>query len=149
MINEQELSVFANASLEFFAKNTGILANIDEPQIELGDPPLKHVAGLIEISGVAHGYVYATSTRDDITKLLKAMGETDIDSFMIQDIMGELASTISSNARQSFGERFKVSVPKIIACNGRHFIKERFTSLILPVKWQGTTVDIVIGINAN
>ncbi|MBA3582192.1 MAG: chemotaxis protein CheX [Gammaproteobacteria bacterium] len=146
MINEQELSVFVESALEFFYKNTGIAASMDEPRIELIDPPIRDVVGLIEISGVAKGFVYTTAKREDITHLLNAMGEKEVDGFMIQDIVGELASIISSNARHKFGDKFKVSVPKILVPGGRKVMETSLTVLVLPIRWRSAVFEVVIGV---
>ncbi len=47
--------------------------------------------------------------------LLMRMQETDTSDENIKDLVGEVANTISGNARRDFGKNFVISVPVIIA----------------------------------
>jgi len=65
--------------------------------------------------GARKGIVYFTAPRGMLTVLLMRMQETDTSDENIKDLVGEVANTISGNARRDFGKNFVISVPVIIA----------------------------------
>lgn len=46
--------------------------------------------------------------------LVLRLGEKEADDALIQDVIGEVANTISGNARRAFGPGFMISVPLIV-----------------------------------
>ena len=50
-----------------------------------------------------------------LTVLLMRMQETDTSDANIMDLVGEVANTISGNARRDFGRNFIISVPTMFA----------------------------------
>ena len=50
-----------------------------------------------------------------LTVLLMRMQETDCSEETILDLVGEVANTISGNARRDFGKNFVISIPTVIA----------------------------------
>ena len=43
-----------------------------------------------------------------------SLGETDTSEEMLIDTVGEVANTLSGNARESLGKNFIISVPKVV-----------------------------------
>jgi hypothetical protein len=60
-------------------------------------------AGVIGISGNREGKVYFTAPRGMLSVMLMCMNETDTGEQNVRDLVGEVANTISGNARRDFG----------------------------------------------
>lgn len=52
--------------------------------------------------------VYFTAMRSMLVRLLAIMGEPDCSVENLADLVGEMANTISGNARKDFGEDFMI-----------------------------------------
>jgi chemotaxis protein CheX len=70
-------------------------------------------AGVIGISGNREGKVYFTAPRGMLSVMLMCMNETDTGEQNVRDLVGEVANTISGNARRDFGRNFVISTPTI------------------------------------
>ena len=71
--------------------------------------------GVINISGKREGVVYFTAPKAMLTVLLMKMQENDFSHETMRDLVGEVANTISGNARRDFGRDFVISVPSVVS----------------------------------
>jgi chemotaxis protein CheX len=80
-----------------------------------------------------------------LRQVIKIMGEPDSSITMMKDLLGEMANTISGNARTEFGPEFIISPPHIVegAPSVSYLPKERH-SYITTFTWRG--YEAVIGI---
>ena len=76
-----------------------------------GNPGAYDYTGVIGISGARNGIVYFTAPRGMLTVLLMRMQETDTSEENMKDLVGEVANTISGNARRDFGKDFSSRCP--------------------------------------
>ena len=91
-------------------------ATIGSPYlVTKGTPGVHDYTGVISISGKREGVVYFTAPRAMLTVLLMKMQETDFSHETMRDLVGEVANTISGNARKDFGRDFVISVPSVLA----------------------------------
>ena len=81
--------------------------------------PIYDFTGVIGISGERQGCVYFTAHRDLLRQLLLHVGEADVSDNNLCDLVGEIANTISGNARRHFGPNFMISVPVVVAGNAQ------------------------------
>ena len=89
-------------------------------------------------------YVSAPSTL--LREVIKAMGEPDSSMTMMKDLLGEMANTISGNARTEFGPDFIISPPQIIeGVPSIPYLPKDRQSYVTPFTWRG--YKAVIGIS--
>ena len=82
-----------------------------------------------------------------LTHLLISIGEPDITSENYCDIVGEVANTISGNARQSFGREFMISVPIVIRGEPEQIkLPKDILSFVIPINWRQNDSALVISL---
>ena len=136
-MEEQELRVFIDIVSQYFERQTGRLPEIGSPYLgEANALPIYDFTGVIGISGERQGCVYFTAHRDLLRQLLLHVGEADVSDNNLCDLVGEIANTISGNARRHFGPNFMISVPVVVAGNARVIqVPKDIKAYILPLKW--------------
>src|SRR5664279_4090895 len=100
-MDEKELRVFIDIVGQYFERQTGRLPEVGSPY--LGEPsalPMYDFTGVIGISGERQGCVYVTARRELLRQLLLHVGESDVSDNNLCDLVGEIANTISGNARR-------------------------------------------------
>ena len=100
--------------------------------------------GIIGISGARKGIVYFTAPRGMLTVLLMRMQETDTSDENIKDLVGEVANTISGNARRDFGKNFVISVPVVIAHDAEKLTAPHTRSYVIPINWRTHSAKLVV-----
>ena len=136
-MDEHELRVFIDIVSQYFERQTGRLPDIGSPYLgEANALPIYDFTGVIGISGERQGCVYFTAHRDLLRQLLLHVGESDVSDNNLCDLVGEIANTISGNARRHFGPNFMISVPVVVAGNARAIqVPKDVKAYILPLKW--------------
>lgn len=146
MVNVEKLGVFLSSINAFFAQIDDTQVAIDTPYLNNNKSAIGYdYSGVIRISGPLKGCVYVSAPTIMLREIIKVMGEPDSSITMMKDLLGEMANTISGNARSEFGSEFIISPPKIVegAPNVSYLPKERH-SYITPFTWRG--YEAVIGI---
>lgn len=110
-LGESDLKVFINAVTHYFAHLTSEPAEIRAAYLAQGDMPRYEYTGLITLSGKFRGSVYFSAPRRLVRELLLRLQEPDTCDANLLDAVGEVANTISGNARQHFGGSLEISVP--------------------------------------
>src|SRR4051794_32940383 len=118
MLQEQELKTFVEGTTNYFEVAAQQPASIGSPYLSEGSPAVHDYTGVINISGKREGVVYFTAPRAMLTVLLMKMQENDFSHETMRDLVGEVANTISGNARKDFGRDFVISVPSVLAGGG-------------------------------
>ncbi len=82
-----------------------------------------------------------------LTHLLTCLGETEISSENHCDVVGEVANTISGNARKSFGREFMISVPVVIQGEPERIkLPKDIRSFVIPLTWHHNDAALVINL---
>ena len=116
MMTKVELETFVEGTTHYFATAANQPASVGSPYIvQEGKPTIQEFTGLISIAGKRRGIVYFTASRPMLTVMLMRMGETELTQENMCDLVGEVANTISGNARRDFGKDFMISVPTVVA----------------------------------
>src|ERR1700761_5794211 len=115
MLQEQELKTFVEGTTNYFEVAAQQPASIGSPYLSEGSPAMHEYTGVISISGRREGIVYFTAPKAMLTVLLMKMQENDFSHENMRDLVGEVANTISGNARRDFGSEFVISVPSVLA----------------------------------
>ncbi|MBS9780002.1 MAG: chemotaxis protein CheX [Moraxellaceae bacterium] len=145
-VKAEKLNVFIDSVIAFFAQIGESLEDIDTPYLNPNNAPVAYdYTGIINITGPYKGCVYVSAPSSMLRKILKVMQEPDITLLLMKDLVGEIANTVSGNARSEFGSEFIISPPKIIegAPNAKFLPKEERT-YVIPFHWLGD--DGMIGI---
>jgi len=111
----EDLAVFAPMAHRYFETITGDAPAFGEPSLELGTPPLAHLSGFIPVGGSVNGWVALTFGTDMADELLESLDEPTHDEETRLDLIGEVASTIASNARAHFGKRLSIEPARATA----------------------------------
>lgn len=147
-MDEVQLKIFVGIIQHYFAKFTGAAAEVGTPF--LGQPeelPIYDYTGVIGISGSQRGCVYFTAPTKMLRELLLRAGETDLSENNLADLTGEIANTISGNARREFGSEFLISVPVVVHGSGQHIsVPKDVKAYVIPLRWHKTAAALVVSV---
>ena len=145
-MKEQKLQIFVSIITNYFKQFGDEELIVDTPYLlENQQPKVHDYTGVIGISGVQKGVVYFSATSELLDSILDSMGETDKSEDNLVDLVGEVANTISGNARNEFGPEFHISVPFV--CKGSPqsiILPKNGRSFIIPVSWRAQIGEIVV-----
>ncbi len=146
-MQEQDVQVFVNGTLNYFSEVGGSEPEIGLPYLKGEEEVILDYTGAIGISGERKGCVYFTTGRDMLTAIVEVvLGEGNATEDAMKDMVGEIANTISGNARKSFGSNFMISVPIVIVGKPSINLPVRIPTYVIPVIWKGHKSFIVAGI---
>ncbi|GAA5166876.1 chemotaxis protein CheX [Viridibacterium curvum] len=147
-MDEQELRIFVDLVRYYFERQTGRLPELGSPH--LGDAsalPIHDYTGVIGISGERQGCVYVTASRELLRALLLQVGETDVSEANLCDLAGEIANTISGNARLHFGPDFMISVPVIVQGTATAIqVPRNVKAYVIPLRWHKHDAALVVSL---
>jgi chemotaxis protein CheX len=148
MLREQELQVFVDGTTNYFEVAAQQPASIGSPYlVTKGKPGVYDYTGVITISGKREGVVYFTATRAMLTVLLMKMQETDFSDETMQDLVGEVANTISGNARRDFGRDFVISVPNVVSGEKVEIpFPTDMRPFVIPINWRSYSAKLVVAL---
>jgi chemotaxis protein CheX len=145
MLKEAEIRTFVEGTTHYFATSGQQAATVGSPYLVTdGMPGTYDYTGIIGISGARKGIVYFTAPRGMLTVLLMRMQETDCSEETILDLVGEVANTISGNARRDFGKSFLISVPTVIAREPDKVTAPHPRSYVIPINWRAHSAKLVV-----
>ena len=145
-MSESTLQIFIDGVTNYFQHTSDKDVKVGSPYlIENTSPASFDYTGIIGVSGPYRGTVYFTAPKALLTHLLLALGEKDTSIEHIMDLVGEVANTISGNARSQFGHEFLISVPVVLegAPDGIHLPRD-LRSYVIPVYWKAYSAAVVI-----
>jgi chemotaxis protein CheX len=148
MLQEQELKTFVDGTTNYFEVAAQQAASIGSPYlVTKGQPGVHDYTGVIQISGKREGIVYFTAPRAMLTVLLMKMQETDFSNETMRDLVGEVANTISGNARRDFGKDFVISIPNVLSGDK---VDIPFTTdmrpFVIPINWRSHSAKLVVAL---
>ena len=145
-MKEKRIQIFVDVIKNYFSQFGEEELIIDTPYLlENKQPRVLDYTGVIGISGVNKGAVYFTTTQHLLKQIMHELGETDLSEENYVDLVGEVANTVSGNARSEFGPEFHISVPIVFKGAPQSIIlPKRGQSFIIPITWQGQIGEIVI-----
>ena len=146
-MQERDVQVFVEGTRSYFKEITGVAPDIGLPYIKGNEEAILDYTGAIGISGERKGCVYFSTNRAMLAEMVKIVAGTDDDSEeSLRDMAGEIANTISGNARRSFGSNFMISVPIVIVGSPTIDLPTSIPTYVIPLTWQGQKSYIVVGI---
>ena len=145
MLNEAEIRTFIEGTTNFFETTVQQAVSIGSPYLVTdGKAETYEYTGVIGISGARKGIVYFTARRAMLTVMLMSMHETDSSEDMLKDVVGEVANTISGNARRDFGKNFIISVPTVIANEPDKVEAPHPRLYVIPINWRTHSAKLVV-----
>lgn len=145
MLKESEIRTFIEGTTNYFATSVQQSASVGSPYLVTdGNPGTYEYTGVISISGSRQGIVYFSAPRGMLTVLLMRMQETDTSDENIKDLVGEVANTISGNARKNFGRSFTLSVPTVVAHHEDRLTPPHSKSYVIPINWRTHSAKLVV-----
>lgn len=143
----EKLQVFIDSVTHFFKQIKGTEPQVDTPYINPNATPVAFdYSGIITITGPLEGCVYVSAETPMLRNILQTMGESDQTIPLLKDLIGEVANTVSGNARRDFGSDFIISPPIIV--DGKPattYLPKEKRAYIIPLTWDGYRA--VIGIS--
>jgi chemotaxis protein CheX len=139
MFKEAEIRTFVEGTTNYFETSAQQSATVGSPYLVTdGKPGAYEYTGVIGITGARKGIVYFTAPRGMLTVLLMRMQETDTSDENIKDLVGEVANTISGNARRDFGKNFVIAhdLEKVTTPYSRSFV--------IPINWRTHSAKLVV-----
>ncbi len=145
-IHEDDLKVFVRGTEYFFAQVTSTRAEVSTPFIrEASDRVIDDFSAVIGISGVQRGCVYYTAPREMVRELVTHYGETDPSDDLFADCVGEIANTISGNAREFLGPGFMISVPVVFRGRAEDVrFPQDVPAFVIPISWNGYRSSLIL-----
>ena len=143
---ESEVGVFVEGVLNYFGTAVQQSAQCGTPHLALGSKPeISDYTGIIQVSGRRAGLVAFTAPKSMLSVMLMRMQETDMSHENLCDLVGEIANTLSGNARRDFGHQFAISVPSVIA--GRTDAVEfppNARPIVIPIDWRNYHARLIV-----
>lgn len=145
-MSEKTLQVFIDGVINYFRHTSDKDVKVGTPYlVENANPAAFDYTGIIGVSGPYRGTVYFSAPKLLLTHLLLSMGEKDTSVENIVDLVGEVANTISGNARTEFGQEFMISVPVVVeGAPGRIHLPKDLRSYVIPVYWKAYSAAVVV-----
>jgi chemotaxis protein CheX len=149
MTTEAEVSVWVNGVLHYFDTAVQQMAECGTPYLAITQgPEVSDYTGMIRISGKRDGVVLFTAPKNMLCVMLMRMQETDMSHDNLCDLVGEIANTLSGNARRDFGGQFNISVPSVV--HGRQAAVEYPADarpIVIPIEWRKYHARLVVCLN--
>jgi chemotaxis protein CheX len=147
MLQEQELKTFVEGTTNYFEVAAQQPATVGSPYLVDRNPGVHEYTGIINISGRREGVVYFTAPKAMLTVLLMKMQENDFSHENMRDLVGEVANTISGNARRDFGNEFVISVPSVVAGEkSEPPALPGARSFVIPINWRSHSAKLVVSL---
>ena len=145
--SERALAVFIGTVGHYFKTVGGALPDFLAPTLELALPARLDCTGYMPVSGRLTGWIALSLPSSLLRALLHHLGEDQHDESAQLDLVAEITSTLTSNAREHFGEHLHVAPP--VATRADDFPDELPApplSLRLPFQWQGANAFLLIAL---
>lgn len=119
---DKKLHIFIDGIVNYFNHlGSNVEAKVGSPYlINSMDRINSDYTGSISVTGSYQGFCYFSAPTILLKHLIMSLGETDTSDEMILDTVGEVANTLSGNARETLGSDFIISVPNIIKGPPQH-----------------------------
>jgi chemotaxis protein CheX len=145
-MDDKDIQVFITGVRRYFESlkaDSGVV--IEPPFIKDEERPLLEYTGIIEISGKAHGAVCFTANGLMLKNILAFLNGSPGSKEILCDLVGEIANTLSVNAREEFGRDFLISVPVVATANDSTFpFPEDGRNYVIPIIWQSERAYLLV-----
>ncbi len=146
MLTDAEIRTFVEGATHYFEVSARQPAAVGSPYLVTDGPPAVHeYTSVIGVSGRRRGAVCFTAPRSMLMVLLMRMNETDTSDANMRDLIGEVANTISGNARRDFGRDFVISVPSVVdSPDGKFTASTAARPFVIPINWRSHSAKLIV-----
>lgn len=146
MFDEQEIRTFVYGTTRYFEIAAQQPASVGSPYlVTQGSPETAEYTGIISVSGRRNGIVYFTAPRGMLIVMLMKMNESDVSHENLCDLVGEVANTISGNARRDFGKDFMISTPEVKSGSTTDVQPPPgCRPMVIPINWRSHSAKLVV-----
>jgi chemotaxis protein CheX len=146
---EAEVGVFVTGVLNYFGTSVQQVAQCGTPHLALSErPEIGDYTGVIQVSGKRSGLVAFTAPKSMLSVMLMRMQETDMSHENLCDLVGEIANTLSGNARRDFGHQFQISVPAVLTGRGGQIdYPKNSRPIVVPIAWRNYHARLIVCLN--
>lgn len=150
-MDENDIKVFVEGATHYFQHVSKEPAMVQVPYLISHDESLIYdYTGIIGISGNRRGNVYFTAPLQMLRLLLLVQGETETTDQNYSDLVGEIANTLSGNARRDLGKDFMISVPIVLQGKPEQLLLAKNSrSFVIPIQWRQYTAALVVSLEKN
>ncbi len=147
-MEENDIRVFIDSTTHYFNHVTNVPAEVQAPYlVEYHSPLVYDFTGMIGIAGNRRGTVYFTARKPMVHHLLMLQGENDMSSENCCDIVGEIANTLSGNARRVLGKDFMISVPIVFDGSPQRLqLSRNCRSYVIPIQWRNHRAALTVSL---
>ena len=146
-LRAEDVKIFTDAALGFFAQTTGHRANVRTAYLMDHDAPAvwSDFHGRIDLGGRYRGNVTFAAPRALLTHVLLSIGESDYTDASHRDIVGEIANQMSGQARRHFGEALDISPPRVLSPEeGAASHPAGAVPFVIPMQWERYEAHLVV-----
>lgn len=145
-MKQQKIETFVDVVKHYFTQFSKDELVVDTPYLsDEKEPHVYDYTGVIGISGVMRGVVYVSASAALLKVLLADMRESNINEEMMIDLVGEIANTVSGNARSEFGPEFHISTPFVFKGAPQSVVLPKGgRAFVIPILWQQQVGEIVV-----
>ncbi len=146
MALESDVAVFVDGVLRYFQNTVQQAAECGTPYLAMdADPETSDYTGIIRIDGRREGMVAFTAPKSMLSVMLMRMQETDMGHDNLCDLVGEIANTLSGNARRDFGAQFNISVPTVVfGRSGPLQYPDSTRPIVIPIHWRNYNARLIV-----
>jgi chemotaxis protein CheX len=148
MISEKDIEVFIAGAKAYFITSTGKAVEVETPYlVSMEEIALNDFTGIIGISGERKGFVCVTAPRRMLRYLVLSLGEKEAGPELVRDVIGELANTISGNARSTYGPGFMISVPLVVSGRPDQLGSQKeIQGYVIPLRWNSFPFHLLVAL---
>ena len=147
-MGKNEITVFIDGTMNFFNTVGKVKAEVGSAYLlENLKESLFEYSGVIGISGVYTGNVLFTAPKSMMCELLEQYEGVKFRSELLLDLVGEIANTISGNAREHLGNNFNISVPTVSRGKvGDIKTADGLQTYCVPIAWKGRYANLILAL---
>jgi chemotaxis protein CheX len=147
-LSEKDIEIFIEAVGSYFKQITQEAASVGVAYLAKNAFPMNDYTGVIKVSADYEGALYFSAPSAMLRHLLTAMKETNQSDENLLDAVGEIANTISGNARKYFGENMVISTPEKIAHLPDNLSEQaRPYAYVIIIKWKHYSASLIVDIS--
>jgi chemotaxis protein CheX len=146
-MDDDDIQVFITGVLRYFeALDSDVGVFIEPPFIKDHGKPFREYSGTIRVSGKSSGVVCFTASKTMLEAILRHLNQ-DPAPEAVSDLVGEIANTLSGNAREEFGRDFMISVPVVSLGDGTESTFPKDTrNYVIPVIWHSEKAFLFVSL---
>ncbi len=143
---EDKLKIFINSIFYYFDHTCKEPVDIGSPYlVDSMDVIEAEYTALIAITGEYQGVCCFSTPKALLKDVISSVGVSDVSQNMLIDTAGEIANTLSGNARKYLGSNFNISVPIVFkGPPDGSYLPKGAKIYAIPIEWKGTKATLGI-----